>query len=255
MDVGGVVGLKHKGRDSTNASTRLEVLTDGNSGHQILVDCTDSVSGSLIAAAKNDPSLQQYGAIVIDEAHQHTVPTDLLLGLLKELAAKRKDDLKIIIMSATIDAGFFLNFFPGSVLEEVSGREHQVLISYTPEPPEQDAIVETILQVHLSGRNGNILVFVPGTGEIFKIIQKVKAALEGPNPRFSRNEIGPLDYWPLYAQLPSDEQDNAIESVAPVGGRELIVATNIAETSVTLTGVTHVIDSCMVKNKSLELSG
>jgi pre-mRNA-splicing factor ATP-dependent RNA helicase DHX15/PRP43 len=210
--------------------------------------------GSLVAAAKADPSLRAYGAIVIDEAHQHTVATDLLIGLLKELAAKRKDDLKIIIMSATIDADLFLNFFPGAALEIVGGRAHNVLVSYLAEPPEEETLVETILQVHLTGRSGNILVFVSGVGEMLTIIEQVRGALSGPRARFASDEAGLLECWPLHATLSPEAQDDAVESVAPVPqngktARKLLVATNIAETSVTLTGVTHVIDSCKVKSK------
>lgn len=80
--------------------------------------------------------------------------TDILLGLLKELAVQRKDDLKIIIMSTTIDVDLFLNFFLGSVLEEVEGRAYKVLVLYLPQPPGEDTIVETILQVYLAGRSG-----------------------------------------------------------------------------------------------------
>ena len=159
-------------------------------------------------------------------------------------------------MSATIDADLFLNFFPGSVLEKVGGREHKVLVSYLQEPSEDinDTIVETILQVHLTGRSGNILVFVPGVGDISWIINKVQRALDGDKVRFSASEIGPLECWPLHATLSPDAQDNAVEFVASgpqddKTGRKLLVATNIAETSITLTGVTHVIDSCQFKSK------
>jgi pre-mRNA-splicing factor ATP-dependent RNA helicase DHX15/PRP43 len=256
VQVGNVVGLKHRGRDLTNRTTRLEVVTDGKS-----ISICDKLSsfiydilGSLFAAAKSDADLQNYGAIVIDEAHQHTVPTDLLLGLLKELAARRKDDLKIIIMSATIDADLFLKSLPGSVLETVSGRTHKVSVSYLAEPPTDDTIVETILQVHLNGRNGNILVFVSGVREIHQIIEKVQKALNGPTARFGPLEIGPLECWPLHAKLSPEAQDDAVETISPVPqngqlGRKLLIATNIAETSVTLTEVTHVIDSCKVKSK------
>ena len=210
--------------------------------------------GSLVAAAKSDVDLKNYGAIFIDEAHQHTVPTDILLGLLKELAARRKDDLKIIIMSATIDADLFLKFLPGSVLETVSGRTHKVSVSYLAEPPTGNTIVDTILQVHLTGRSGNILVFVSGVKEIRRIITDVQNALNGPTARFGPLEIGPLECWPLYATLSPEAQDDAVETISPAPqngqlGRKLLLATNIAETSVTLTGVTHVIDSCKVKSR------
>ncbi|KAL9106818.1 MAG: hypothetical protein Q9227_008240 [Pyrenula ochraceoflavens] len=239
MDVplGEAVGLRYRGRDLRKSTTRLEVVTDG----------------TLLAAARSDKTLNAYGVIIIDEAHQHTCATDLLLGLLKELAETRKQDLKIIIMSATIDADLFTNFFPGSVCATVSGREHKVDVRYLEKQPTRvrDAIVDTIVYVHLTQQSGNILVFASGVREIHEIISGVQNAIKN---RFERKDMGPLSYWPLYAQLPADEQDNAVESVAPAPsngkpGRKLIVATNIAETSITLTGVTHVIDSCRVKSK------
>ncbi|KAK1811937.1 DEAH-box ATP-dependent RNA helicase prp43 [Friedmanniomyces endolithicus] len=240
VPVGTVVGLRHRGCDLVSKATRLEVVTDG----------------SLIMAAKADPKLTGYSAIVIDEAHEHSVATDLLLGLLKELAVQRHNDLKIIIMSATIDADLFGNFFPGSVVKMVSGREHKVLLSYLASPAQSsvDTIVETILQVHMFGRSGNILVFAPGVGEIFKIIKMVEEALGGTRTRLGPEDVGPMSCWPLHATLSPDAQERAVHAVAPARcngrtGRKLIVATNIAETSITLTGVTHVIDSCKVKSK------
>ena len=178
----------------------------------------------------------------------------MLLGLLKELATKRYDDLKIIILSATTDAGSFLKFFPGSVLETVSGGEHKVLVQYLAEPPDENTIVEIILQVHLIGQTGNILVFVSGVGEMMRIIRQVEKALSGNKARFGAHEIGPLTCWPLHAALSLEAQDDAIDSVPPAPrgeliGRKLLVSTNIAETPFTLTGVTHVIDSCKVKSK------
>jgi pre-mRNA-splicing factor ATP-dependent RNA helicase DHX15/PRP43 len=256
VKVGNVVGLKHRDRDLTNYATRLDVVTDGKSISicDKLSYFTYHVLGSLLVAARSDVDLRNYGAIVIDEAHQHTVPTDLLLGLLKLLAARRKDDLKIIIMSATIDADLFLKFLPGSVLATVSGRTHKVSVLYLAEPPTDDTIVETILQVHLTGRNGNILVFVSGVREMHQIIEKVQKALNGPTARFGPLETGPLECWPLHAKLSPEAQDDAVETIPPVPqngqlGRKLLIATNIAEASVTLTGVTHVIDSCKFKSK------
>ena len=157
-------------------------------------------------------------------------------------------------MSATINADLFLNFFPGSVLETVSGRQHKVTVSYLEAPPDENTIVNTILQVHLVGRSGNILVFVDGVGEMSRIIKEVEEALYGEKARFSSSDIGRLECWPLYATLSLDAQNDAVESVAPApqsgnSGRKLLVATNIAETSITLTGVTHVIDSCKFKSK------
>lgn len=225
-------------------------------GAHTLATRINAVLGSLVAAAKSDPSLQAYGAIVIDEAHQHTVDTDILLGLLKTLLAERPDDLRIIIMSATIDADTFSKFYPGSAVETVGGRQYPVDISYLASPPLSDGvdtIVQAIIHVHLFGRRGNILVFMSGVPEMRKIIRKVDERLVGSRSPYGKGEIGPLSIYPLSAQQSSDENDKAVESVARTPedgtvGRKLIVATNIAETSVTLE-IVHVIDSCKVKNK------
>ncbi|KAK1070891.1 DEAH-box ATP-dependent RNA helicase prp43 [Friedmanniomyces endolithicus] len=242
VEVGGAVGLKHRDADRTSRLSRLDVLTDG----------------SLLQAAQSDSTLSAYGVIVIDEAHHHTVATDLLLGLLKDLSAgARKHDLKIIIMSATIDAAMFSSFYPGSMAMQIHGREHENLVHYLPVPAAEDCtndIVETILRVHLTGQSGNILVFASGVREIQKIIAKVKAALTGPSRAFTENEVGSLDCYALHASLSPEQRDAAVQNVPPppIGkhtSRKVIVATNTAETSVTLAGVTFVIDSCRVKNK------
>lgn len=209
-------------------------------------------------AAKADPTLSKYGVIVIDEVHQRTVATDLLLGILKKLTKTRKECLKIVVISATMDTEKLVDFFPGSKLEVISDKEYRVRISYLPQSPKnaEDTIVETILRVHLMEAPGNILVFASGESEMYKIISSVQAALSGPKARFSANVMGPLECWPLSTQLSPEAQENAIESVAPAGsrygklGRKLVVATNIAETSISLIGVTHVIDSCRVKVKA-----
>ncbi|THW77812.1 hypothetical protein D6D19_01986 [Aureobasidium pullulans] len=134
---GTIVGLRFRGRNLTSRGTLLEVVTDG----------------LLLALAMSDPNLSEYGVIVIDEAHQHTVATDLLLGLLKELLHTRTD-LKVVIMSATIDSGMFTDYFPGSVLRTVGGRQHDVHVHYLKETPVDvvGAIVTTVLQIHLTER-------------------------------------------------------------------------------------------------------
>ncbi|RYN21323.1 Pre-mRNA-splicing factor ATP-dependent RNA helicase [Alternaria arborescens] len=241
--LGSTVGVRYRGVNNTTANvTCLEIVTDG----------------TLLALAKSDPALSEYGVVIIDEAHQHTMATDLLLGLLQNLAGK--NSLKIIIMSATMDAQTFINFFPRSTLVEVPGREFKVHIKYTADPPQgedQDLeiLVDTILQTHLMGQRGNILVFVSGVRMINKVIQRVEDALKegGDRARFAPRDIGTLRCYPLHSQLTPDAIDAAVESVPPTRAdkvsRKLIVATNIAETSVTITGVTHVIDTMKVKSR------
>lgn len=195
--------------------------------------------------------------IVVDEAHQHTVSTDLLLGLLKELAIKRATDLKIVIMSATIDTEQFKAFFPGSAVHEVEGRTFPVQHEYLQEPVSMKemvpAVVKTIMDAHLTERSGDILVFVAGVPQITKIISQVSVIMEGGDniqPRYSPDQIGELHCYPLYSGLSKREQDRIIESIPPPPrfgkhSRKVIVSTNIAETSVTLPGVTIVIDSLL----------
>lgn len=219
----------------------------------------NSLTGSLFALAKSDRQLSKYSIIIVDEAHEHTCATDLLLGLLKDLSAQRADSLKIVIMSATIDTDTFLNFFPGSVAVEVPGRAYPVAVKYLPEAISSgdipQKIVDTVLTVHGSGKKGNILVFASGVDQINDIIKRVRRALSDENdePMFEPDEVGPLDIYELHAQMPAEEQAKVANAQAPLQngkyGRKLIVSTNVAETSVTVADVTHVIDSCRVKSK------
>jgi HrpA-like RNA helicase len=212
--------------------------------------------GSLVALAKSDEILSKYGIIVVDEAHQHTVATDVLLGLARELVTTR-DDLKIVIMSATIDVGSFRNFFPGSEVVEVAGRTYPVHINYLEKAVPSDGlvekIIETIVYVHLNGKPGNILVFASGVPQIRKIAKGVTRILLNECP-FDPEVAGNITIHSLYAKMPAVLQQDAANAVAPAPrdgkpSRKVIIATNMAETSVSLIGVTHVIDSCRVKSK------
>ena len=218
----------------------------------------NSIEGTLFAEAKGDQLLSRYGAIIIDEAHEHTVATDLLLGHLRELLTVR-DDLKLIIMSATLNADLYKSYFPGCGVREIEGRSYPVEISYLPKTPlggdeTMQAIVDTVLQICLRERSGDILVFVSGVAEIAAVITKVQAAIDGDKRQYGPDEIGPIECVPLHSKLSQEQQTASVASVAVAGehdrpGRKLIVATNVAETSITLPGVTHVVDSLLVKHK------
>nr|OQO22926.1 hypothetical protein B0A51_12459 [Rachicladosporium sp. CCFEE 5018] len=241
----GVIGLCRRGLYLSDGTTLLQVVTDG----------------ALFVQAKTDPLLSAYHIVVIDEAHQHTISTDLLLGHLRWVV-KQRGSLKIIIMSATIDSARFQSFFSGSVVEKVQGRQFDVAIKYLKKRPEgdkavQEVIIKTILQAHRTERPGNILVFVPGIGMINGIIYNIRKMLKGhahQRPIFQPHEAGELELWPLYGSLPSEDQDRAIMSQAPPPrygkpGRKVIIATNIAETSITFSRVSIVIDSGLVNTK------
>ncbi|KAI4717882.1 pre-mRNA-splicing factor ATP-dependent RNA helicase PRP43 [Aureobasidium sp. EXF-10727] len=235
MDVqlGTFVGLRHRDHDSTSNITHLEVNTDGTT----------------VAMAKADPDMSDFGFVIIDEAHEHSLSADILLGHLKQLLNTRVD-LRLIVMSATIDPTLFTNFFPQCVVEKVSGRQHKVTVNYLEQPPSDliDEIIDTILFVHNTQVPGDILVFCSGKGEISKVIAGVKKA----EKRFARKDMGPLTCYPLHSSLSASDQNIAINALPPSSlngkhGRKVIVATNSAETSLTIDGIVHIIDSCKSK--------
>jgi pre-mRNA-splicing factor ATP-dependent RNA helicase DHX15/PRP43 len=204
------------------------------------------VSGVLLSKAKLDKNLSDYAVIVINEAHQHTAQTDILLALLKRLLqTTRSKDLKVIIMSATIDAKLFNDYYPGSKVELVEGRQHKVQEFFLL-TPSTDVISDTItmaLQCALRERLGNILIFAPGIPEINKVLSGLQRRLERD---FSEGDICPIKCYSLHAKMSNAEQDEVVNSVPPTIngriGRKLIVATNVAEASITINDIAIVID-------------
>ncbi|OMH84727.1 putative pre-mRNA-splicing factor ATP-dependent RNA helicase [Zancudomyces culisetae] len=238
MDValGEQVGYSIRFEDCTSQSTVLKYLTDG----------------MLLREAMNDPELSRYSAIVLDEAHERTLSTDILMGLIKEVASRRKD-LKVVVMSATLEAGKFQKYFNDAPLLKVPGRTYPVEIYYTPEPIQDyiDAAIKTALQIHQTEPEGDILVFLTGEEEIEDACRKLQ--LQGD--RLMQQNCGPLRAIPLYSSLPPNMQrkifDPAPEPIKPGGppGRKVIVSTNIAETSLTIDGIVYVIDPGFAKQK------
>ena len=239
MDVklGEEVGYSIRFEDMTGPKTIMKYMTDG----------------MLLREAMNDHNLSRYSTIMLDEAHERTMATDILMGLLKEVVVRRPD-LKIIIMSATLDAQKFQRYFMDAPLLAVPGRTHPVEIFYTPEP-EQDyveAAVRTVLQIHATEGEGDILLFLTGEEEIEDASRKI--ALEG-DEMTREADAGPIKVYPLYGSLPPHMQQRIFDPAPPPRrpggrpGRKVIVSTNIAETSLTIDGIVYVVDPGFSKQK------
>ncbi|KAJ1955416.1 DEAH-box ATP-dependent RNA helicase prp43, partial [Linderina pennispora] len=227
MDVklGKEVGYSIRFEDCTSSSTILKYCTDG----------------MLLREAMSDNMLTRYSAIIIDEAHERTLSTDILMSLMKNIA-RRRSDIKIIVMSATLDAGKFQKYFNDAPLLTVPGRTFPVQTLYTPEPERDylEAAIKTALQVHATEPEGDILVFLTGEEEIEEACRMLRAR---GDDLIRRANAGPLLVVPLYSTLPPNMQqrifDKAPEPRNPGGspGRKIVVSTNIAETSLTIDGI------------------
>lgn len=239
MDVplGEEVGYNIRFEDVTGPKTILKYMTDG----------------MLLREAMNDNDLKRYSTIILDEAHERTLATDTLMGLLKEVI-KRRPDLKIVVMSATLDAQKFQSYFNDAPLLAVPGRTHPVEIFYT-QTPERDyveAALRTVLQIHATEPEGDILLFLTGEEEIEDACRKINLEVD---EMIREVDAGPLKVYPLYGTLPPQQQQRIFEP-APKSrieggrpGRKCIVSTNIAETSLTIDGIVYVVDPGFSKQK------
>ncbi|KAL4061704.1 P-loop containing nucleoside triphosphate hydrolase protein [Scleroderma yunnanense] len=235
-------------------SIRFEDMTEP--GTTFLKYMTD---GMLLREAMNDPELNRYSTIILDEAHERTLATDILMGILKDLA-KRRSDLKIIIMSATLDALKFQKYFgirsSPAPLFKVPGRTHPVEVFYTqePEPDYVEAALRTVLMIHRAEDPGDILLFLTGEEEIEDACRKIKLEaddLVNQEP----DSVGPLVCIPLYSSLPPQQQQRIFDPPPPPKtadgppGRKVVISTNIAETSLTIDGIVYVVDPGFSKQK------
>lgn len=243
--LGQKVGYSIRFEDVTSAATQIKFVTDGLLLREMLVD----------------PLLKRYSVIMVDEAHERSLSSDVLLSLLKKVLRKR-EDLRVVISSATLEAERFVDFFNPDVGEEVwgksreeygrivgiQGRTHPVEVQYLAKPVNNyiDTAVETVMDIHKDEADGDILVFLTGREEIDDAIDMLSDRIADlPS---TQQKLMPL---PLYAGLPTEDQ-NFVFLKAPSNTRKVILSTNIAEASVTIDGIVYVIDSGYVKLRAYD---
>ncbi|KAF2261344.1 P-loop containing nucleoside triphosphate hydrolase protein [Lojkania enalia] len=243
--LGQEVGYSIRFEDVTSAKTRIKFLTDGLLLREMLID----------------PLLTRYSVVMVDEAHERSLSSDILLGLLKKIMRKRPE-LRVVISSATLQAENFLDFFAPGPAEQVNGkskeeygrivsiqgRVYPVDIFYLAEPvPDYvERAVETVMDIHTNEPEGDILLFLTGREEIEDAIDKIADRITDLGP--DHQNLQPL---PLYAGLPADQQMYVFQA-AGENTRKVIVSTNIAEASITIDGIVYVIDSGFVKLRAYD---
>ncbi|KAG5251936.1 pre-mRNA-splicing factor ATP-dependent RNA helicase [Salix suchowensis] len=235
VTIGEEVGYSIRFEDCSSARTVLKYLTDG----------------MLLREAMTDPLLERYKVVILDEAHERTLSTDVLFGLLKEVL-KNRPDLKLVVMSATLEAEKFQGYFGEAPLMKVPGRLHPVEIFYTQEPERDylEAAIRTVVQIHLCEPLGDILVFLTGEEEIEDACRKITKEVGNLG-----DQVGPVKVVPLYSTLPPAMQQKIFDPAPPPlqeggpSGRKIVVSTNIAETSLTIDGIVYVIDPGFSKQK------
>ncbi|KAI4340648.1 hypothetical protein MLD38_025461 [Melastoma candidum] len=197
---------------------------------------------------KDDDDLDKYRVIVMDEAHERSLNTDVLLGILKKVVARRHD-FKLIVTSATLNAQKFSNFFGSAPIFHIPGRTFPVNILYSKTPCEDyvEAAVKQAMSIHISSPPGDILIFMTGQDEIEVACDALAERMEQHISSTAKG-FNKLLILPIYSQLPADLQTKIFQK-AEEGARKCIVATNIAETSLTVDGIFYVIDTGYGKMK------
>ena len=249
-EVGGTVGYAVRGERRAGPDTRIEVVT----------------AGLLLRRLQRDPELSGVDAVILDEVHERSLDSDLLLALLADARAALREDLTLVAMSATLDADRLRRILGGSSggashgssdgaapLVEVPGRLHPLEEVWAPPgrtgrlgprgvPREFLAHVTATVERALAERSGDVLVFLPGAREVDDVVSRLRgAAPEG------------VDVLPLHGRLPASAQDAAL-APSPAGRRRVVVATNVAESSLTVPGVRVVVDSTLAREPRLDVA-
>ena len=227
VKLGGLVGYAIRFEDCTSRETAIKYMTDGVLLREFLVES----------------DLDKYSCIIMDEAHERALNTDILLGLFRQVLARRRD-LKLIVTSATMNSKRFSQFFGGAPEFLIPGRTFPVDIQYSRTPCEDyvDSAVKQALAIHVSQSAGDILIFMTGQEDIEVTCDLMEERLK------LLNDPPELSILPIYSQMPADLQAKIFEKAAP-GVRKVIVATNIAETSLTVDGIMYVVDAGFSKLK------
>ncbi|KAJ5498041.1 hypothetical protein N7453_007092 [Penicillium expansum] len=227
VDLGALVGYAIRFEDCTSDETVIKYMTDG----------------VLLRESLTQKDLDKYSCIIMDEAHERALNTDVLMGLLKKVLARRRD-LKLIVTSATMNSERFSRFFGGAAEFIIPGRTFPVDLHFSRTPCEDyvDSAVKQVLAIHVSQGAGDILVFMTGQEDIEATCELVEERLK------QLNDPPKLSVLPIYSQLPAEQQAKIFKKADP-GVRKVIVATNIAETSLTVDGIMFVVDAGYSKLK------
>ncbi|KAK7261573.1 hypothetical protein RIF29_27887 [Crotalaria pallida] len=231
-ELGDKVGYAIRFEDVTGPNTIIKYMTDG----------------VLLRETLKDSDLDKYRVIVMDEAHERSLSTDVLFGILKKVVAQRRD-FKLIVTSATLNAQKFSNFFGSVPVFHIPGRTFPVNILWSKTPVEDyvEGAVKQAMTIHITSPPGDILIFMTGQDEIEAACFALKERMEQMKAN-AKKEVPELSILPIYSQLPADLQAKIFEK-AEEGVRKCIVATNIAETSLTVDGIYYVIDTGYGKMK------
>ncbi|KAK8509773.1 hypothetical protein V6N12_001848 [Hibiscus sabdariffa] len=212
-----------------------------SSARNVLKYLTDVM---LLREVMTDPLLERYKVIILCDAHERTLAQDVLFGLLKKVLRNRPD-LKLVVMSAPLEAFKLQSYFNGAPLMKVPSRLHPVEIFYTQEPERDylEAVIRTVVQIHMCEPPGDILVFLIGEEEIENACRRIRKEVGNMG-----DQVGPVKVVPLYSTLPPAMQQKIFEPAPPPvkengpTGRKIVVSTNIAETSLSINGIVYVID-------------
>ncbi|HEU4726975.1 MAG TPA: ATP-dependent RNA helicase HrpA, partial [Kofleriaceae bacterium] len=215
-ELGDVVGYKVRFHDKVRKTSSVKFMTDG----------------ILLAEIQSDPLLRGYDTIIIDEAHERSLNIDFLLGFLRRLLPRRPD-LRVIVSSATLETERFAAFFGGAPVVEVSGRTYPVDVLYRPPRDDEadlaDAVANTVNEIAEMDPRNDILVFLPGEREIREAMSEIE-----------KRALPHTQVLPLYARLPASEQQRVFQRPPQ---RRVVLATNVAETSLTIPGIVYVVDT------------